>query len=314
MPPNEPVRRVDFADIEELKKRFAEGGEVKFCRCFASKQFPYCDGSHVELNRQGITNAGPIVIKNANPMPEETKSKEGLPSKFDVYMKEVAKVTQSTESKQPSQPSNMPPDNPVRRVDLTGIETLATKFTEGGEVKFCRCMGSKNFPYCDGTHVELNKQGITNAGPLVVGREFKATPAPSVTSGKASCAPSNVPPENPVRRVDFTDLEEISRRVAQDGEVKFCRCLASKNFPYCDGSHVALNKQGISNAGPLVFKQEKPGAALPAECKSGDGSLENVGIKVNATFQCVGCKQKFDSDKVKEIHWRFAHDFMTYSD
>eukprot|EP00913_Durusdinium_trenchii_P006864 g6455.t1 len=31
--------------------------------------------------------------------------------------------------------------------------------------------------------------------------------------------------------------------------------------------------------------------------KSGDGTTQNVGIKVNATFQCAECRQKFDSEK-----------------
>merc|ERR1711907_430109 len=94
--------------------------------------------------------------------------------------KGVSTLGQSAEIKAAGQPSNMPPGNPVRRVDFMEMETLATKFAEGGEVKMCRCFGSKNFPYCDGTHVELNKQGISNAGPLVISREFKATPEPAV--------------------------------------------------------------------------------------------------------------------------------------
>ena len=60
------MRRFDFADFEEIKRRFAENGEVKFCRCMASKSFPYCDGSNVELNIKGMSNAGLLVV-NANP-------------------------------------------------------------------------------------------------------------------------------------------------------------------------------------------------------------------------------------------------------
>ena len=42
--------------------------------------------------------------------------------------------------------------------------------------------------------------------------------------------------------------------------------------------------------------------------KSGDGSLEHVGIKVGGQFQCPDCRQKFDTEKTKLIHWRFFHD------
>merc|ERR1712110_388928 len=134
----------------EIKRRFAQDGSVKYCRCFASKQFPFCDGSHVELNKLGITNAGPLVIK-APPMPD---------------VKDARQL--ANDGCRSGQPSNMPADNPVRRVDFTNIEDLTQYFTQDGEKKFCRCFASKNFPFCDGSHVELNKQGITNAGPLVI--------------------------------------------------------------------------------------------------------------------------------------------------
>jgi len=42
--------------------------------------------------------------------------------------------------------------------------------------------------------------------------------------------------------------------------------------------------------------------------KSGDGTTQNVGIKVSASFQCGECRQKFDSDKAKQLHWKFIHD------
>jgi len=215
----------------------------------------------------------------------------------------------------------MPGDNPVRRVDVADIEELQKRFQQNGDVKFCRCFASKQFPFCDGSHVELNKQGITNAGPIVV----KAAPLPNlkeaVQSGN-SCSsgqPSNMPADNPVRRVDFANIEELSN-CCQDGEKKFCRCFASKSFPFCDGSHVALNKEGITNAGPLVIKKVKPtvvketpwGTPMPQYCGaalSGDGTLKNVGVKLDGQMKCSGCRQQFESQKVLDLHWRFMHDF-----
>jgi len=221
-----------------------------------------------------------------------------------------------------AQPSNMPADNPVRRVDIADIEELNRRFRQNGDVKFCRCFASKQFPFCDGSHVELNKQGITNAGPLVV----KAPPLPNikdaVQSGSNSCSgqPSNMPADNPVRRVDFANIEELNT-CCQDGEKKFCRCFASKSFPFCDGSHVALNKEGVTNAGPIVIKKVKPtvpkqetpwGTPMPqfsGAALSGDGTLKNVGIKLDGQVNCSGCKQKFETQKVLELHWKFMHDF-----
>ncbi|CAJ1378070.1 unnamed protein product [Effrenium voratum] len=35
---------------------------------------------------------------------------------------------------------------------------------------------------------------------------------------------------------------------------------------------------------------------------------QKVGIKVDAKFQCAECRQKFDSEKAKQLHWKFIHD------
>merc|ERR1719245_636132 len=43
-------------DIEDL-------GKVVLCRCWKSKKFPYCDGSHNEHNKKTGDNVGPIIIK-----------------------------------------------------------------------------------------------------------------------------------------------------------------------------------------------------------------------------------------------------------
>jgi len=47
---------------------------------------------------------------------------------------------------------------------------------------------------------------------------------------------------------------------------------------------------------------------ITEEARSGDGSLENVGIKTDGKFQCPECRQKFNDEKAKELHWKFIHD------
>jgi len=41
--------------------------------------------------------------------------------------------------------------------------------------------------------------------------------------------------------------------------------------------------------------------------KSGDGSLENVGVRLKGTFQCAECRQLFDTEVAKNTHWKFIH-------
>ena len=44
---------------------------------------------------------------------------------------------------------------------------------------------------------------------------------------------------------------------------------------------------------------------ISAAAKSGDGGLENVGIKLEGTFQCPHCRQKFETDKALQLHLKF---------
>lgn len=37
----------------------SEGQTVALCRCWKSKKFPYCDGSHRELD----DSKGPVIVK-----------------------------------------------------------------------------------------------------------------------------------------------------------------------------------------------------------------------------------------------------------
>ena len=38
-----------------------DGQTVALCRCWASKKFPYCDGSHRKLD----DNLGPVIVKGS---------------------------------------------------------------------------------------------------------------------------------------------------------------------------------------------------------------------------------------------------------
>ncbi|CAG0918753.1 unnamed protein product [Notodromas monacha] len=54
-------KRVDTQDIEDI------GDKKVFCRCWRSKNFPYCDGAHNKHNEETGDNVGPLIIsKKAN--------------------------------------------------------------------------------------------------------------------------------------------------------------------------------------------------------------------------------------------------------
>jgi len=48
---------VDSFDIEDLDKK------TVFCRCWKSKKFPYCDGSHNKHNECTKDNVGPLIVQ-----------------------------------------------------------------------------------------------------------------------------------------------------------------------------------------------------------------------------------------------------------
>ena len=88
-------------------------------------------------------------------------------------------------------------------------------------MKYCRCHKSSTFPLCDGSHVAHNAATGDNVGPLVVMNkpEIRGTSplapipgfVPKLDDSDAACAagrasnygvPSNVPGDNPTKRVD----------------------------------------------------------------------------------------------------------------
>merc|ERR1712079_335913 len=51
---------VDTIDIEDM------GDKGVFCRCWKSKKFPYCDGSHAKHNTETGDNVGPLIVKKSS--------------------------------------------------------------------------------------------------------------------------------------------------------------------------------------------------------------------------------------------------------
>jgi len=53
----ECAKVVDTIDMEDI------GDKVVLCRCWQSKKFPYCDGSHTKHNLVTGDNVGPLIVK-----------------------------------------------------------------------------------------------------------------------------------------------------------------------------------------------------------------------------------------------------------
>jgi CDGSH-type Zn-finger protein/uncharacterized Fe-S cluster protein YjdI len=100
----------------------------------------------------------------------------------------------------------------------------------GARATLCRCGESKNKPFCDGTHAEAG---------------FGATGEPA--SKTTDMLPARDGPlalttlkDGPLKVEGNLELCSGTGRVVERGVQMFlCRCGASKNKPFCDGSHRA---------------------------------------------------------------------------
>ncbi|KAL1520741.1 hypothetical protein AB1Y20_022309 [Prymnesium parvum] len=164
MPKNEPTKRVDTVDIEELVSQSLSGEEIKFCRCYRSSRFPLCDGAHNAHNKEAGDNAGPVVIKSFPP----SDKRPTLPPVAAVSEAELSRGIVGKRANNYGIESNMPPNDPQRRVDILDVVAVSDCVTQKGLVKLCRCYKSATFPYCDGSHVEHNQKTGDNCGPLII--------------------------------------------------------------------------------------------------------------------------------------------------
>ncbi|MEO1536302.1 MAG: CDGSH iron-sulfur domain-containing protein [Pseudomonadota bacterium] len=104
----------------------------------------------------------------------------------------------------------------------------------------CRCGKSKNMPYCDYSHVEA---------------EFHATGEPQAT-GKD--APGDTPGETleiiqhedgPIEAKGALEITSgTGHRLHRGTRAFLCRCGASKNKPFCDGSHKEIGFKAPGDA------------------------------------------------------------------
>ena len=187
--------------VKALNKCINKNGPIEtretmaFCRCGASENKPFCDGSHAKIgfsseklegrlddkyvsykgkkitihdNRSICAHAGyctdnlasvfrmkkePWIDADAASVDEITATIQNCPSGALSYS-----IDEANNRKVEDEPTiKIAPNGPY--VVSGGIELADTTWGEGAsrnEFALCRCGSSKNKPFCDGTHWEIN--------------------------------------------------------------------------------------------------------------------------------------------------------------
>ncbi|HMQ55870.1 MAG TPA: CDGSH iron-sulfur domain-containing protein [Anaerolineae bacterium] len=114
--------RGDIEIYDSAGNLLLQDTRVALCRCGASRDKPFCDGSH---SQAGFIDEGQLGENKLGP-------KEMLQGKLKVVLAENGPLLL---------------DGPIEL--YTAGQQLGA---EGGKGALCRCGGSQNKPYCDGSH------------------------------------------------------------------------------------------------------------------------------------------------------------------
>lgn len=95
----------------------------------------------------------------------------------------------------------------------------------------CRCGASKNKPFCDGSHHEA---GFSASGEPPTGKAEML----AVRDGPLAIDPQTDGPLQIRGNLEITS--GTGRVVARVTSARLCRCGASNNKPFCDGTHVRI--------------------------------------------------------------------------
>ncbi len=123
------------------------------------------------------------------------------------------------------------PNGPLIATGDLQIEVGAAEPLSQPRASLCRCGASAKKPFCDGSH---RNSGFSDAG--------EALPAAAITELTATGPVVFTPiPAGPLLAAGPLTVQNAAKEtIATTTETAFCRCGASANKPYCDGSHKAI--------------------------------------------------------------------------
>lgn len=122
---------------------------------------------------------------------------------------------------------NIVTDGPLA---VNGDLILNSQQESSTRATLCRCGASKNKPYCDNSHIKIafKDAGIPETGDLSLDLDSEPLGVATTKDG----------PLVIVGSVELRNTDNMAVNRAKS--LALCRCGASNNKPYCDGSHVQI--------------------------------------------------------------------------
>lgn len=201
-----PGKLIDVEWDERLCIHIGECGYAKG-NLFVAGRDPWCQPDLTELDEisdvVGRCPSGALVYRVKDGTVEETADKENT-----VQVSYNGPYFFRGDLAIEGSPDNMP-----------GVRYRAA---------LCRCGHSKNKPFCDNNH--------ENAEFRDYGAIGEAGEALESSGGHLTINPIK---DGPIMlKGNITLIASSGRRAWQGTKVALCRCGASKNKPFCDGSHI----------------------------------------------------------------------------
>jgi CDGSH-type Zn-finger protein/uncharacterized Fe-S cluster protein YjdI len=135
----------------------------------------------------------------------------------------------SQEKPAPGNELRMVPNGPIYASgDLVLLDADRRELSREIRAAFCRCGDSRNMPFCDGGHVEAGFEDSGDLGVPMV-RETGNADQPELTVRLRADGPLVLEGRFRIEGADGGDAEGSTGAL--------CRCGASKNKPFCDGTH-----------------------------------------------------------------------------
>lgn len=120
---------------------------------------------------------------------------------------------------------------------------------------------------------------------------------------------------------EYASILRTHRPPLKDGEeliFKGMKAAANDTKAYielliCAGKEAARNdykryNRTLPNITRRALGLAEDSTEISEAAMSGDGTVENVGIRIDGEFQCRDCRQKFESERALQLHWKFIHD------